>query len=174
MLEVHCTVSLDKYKCFNNYSYARYREVSKEMGRHYPYPCCIQCHWGDEAKSCESTKNRIRQCIIQSFISDQQQQQYNTDQENTRSLETDVIQENLLLRQDLNQVVNMVCCGAEKMKGIQDVYSPWTLKQVLPMPLLEQVSYSGNYLHVGPISHIRSVSCSGTGHVCKLNHFIRV
>ena len=67
----------------------------------------------------------------------------------------------------------MVCCGAE-MKGIHDVYSPWTLKWGLPMPLLEQVSYSGNYLHVGPISHIRSVSCWGTGHVCMLNRFSRV
>ena len=44
------------------------------------------------------------------------------------------------------------------MKGIQDVYSTWPLKWGLPMPLLEQVSYSGDYLHVGPISHIRSVS----------------
>ena len=44
--------------------YARYREVSKEMERHYPYPWCIQCHWGDEAKSCESTKNSIGQSII--------------------------------------------------------------------------------------------------------------
>lgn len=157
MLEVLCTVSLDKYKCFNNYSLCQIQRGKQRNGKALSLSLMYTI-WGDEAKSCESTKNRIRQCIIQSFISDQQQQQYNTDQENTRSLETDVIQENLLLTQDLNQVVNMVCCGAEKMKGIQDVYSPWTLKQVLPMPLLEQVSHSGNYLHVGPISHIRSVS----------------
>ena len=68
----------------------------------------------------------------------------------------------------------MVCCEAEKMKGIQDVYSTWTLKWGLPMPLLEQVSYSGDYLHVGPISHIRSVSYWGTGHVCMLHHFSHV
>ena len=45
-----------------------------------------------------------------------------------------------------------------KMKGIQGINSTWTLKQALPIPFLESLSYSGNYLPGCPISSIRSVS----------------
>ena len=45
-----------------------------------------------------------------------------------------------------------------KVKGIQDINSTWTLKQALPIPLLECQSYSDNYLPVCPIFPISGVS----------------
>lgn len=67
MTWAHYSLSLDEIQMSLIIThYARYSELSKETGRRNPCLWCVRYNWGDEANPHGSTKNRIRQCIIQS------------------------------------------------------------------------------------------------------------